>query len=219
MEYKLNEIQPGKFEVVSSMPVVMGTFTDPDIARKFMLFLKEEEIDAQSELDSAAANADVAPARPPETTPQTSDAPTAASGPDVEPKDQRAPYTPVTKLGEEAGTAPEISDDPWTDDELGSAFRMLSAGDTLKVVAARHGKSWTKLRSRWAFHKKKMSKQETAPSAGALVSVAEPTKTPLEKVTTAVAELAEQDKCRICARHFTPTLENLDLCARCSHGA
>ncbi len=221
MECKLNEVRPGTFEVVRSMPVVMGTFTDPEIAERFMNFLALEDEDVQRDLD--VANADVKPAIAEVAAPVAApvhelkvDA--ASSAPKPEPQVHRAPYTPATKLNDNADASVEISDEPWTDEELASAFKMLVEGDTVQVVAARHGKSWTKLRSKWAFHKKTLSQQDAAPAAGALVPVAESVKTPLEKVTTAVAELAAQDECRICKRRFTPTLENLDLCARCSHG-
>lgn len=217
MEYKLNEVRAGEFEVVRSMPVVIGTFADQEIARKFMLFLMEEELDAQQDLEDVAANADEQPAAPviaPEVAPATSVTPVES-----QPKMHRAPYTPATKNAEKADMPVEISDEPWTEVELASAFKMLSEGSALKTVAARHGKCWKKLRSKWAFRKKTQSQQDAEPASGALVPMSESTKTPLEKVTAAVVELAAQDECRICKRHFTPTLDNLDLCARCSHGA
>ncbi|WP_170431911.1 hypothetical protein [Ruegeria arenilitoris] len=220
MEYKLNEVRPGTFEVVRSMPVVMGTFTDPEIAEKFMSFLALEDEDAQRDL--TIANADEKP------TVAELAAPVAAPVRELkvdavsfeqEPKVHRPPYTPATKFNENAGTPLEISDEPWTEDELASAFKMLSKGETLKIVATRHGKCWKKLRSKWAFHKKTLIQQDAAPTAAALVPVSEPAKTPLEKVTAVVEQLKAQEECKICKRHFTPTLENLDLCARCSHGA
>lgn len=216
MEYKLNEVRPGEFEVVRSMPVVVGTFADPDIARKFMLFLAEEEADAELEGTQPAANADAQPAIAEPSLPAAQD-PAAAA--DEQPKLHRAPYAPAVKLPDEKPKADPVpvpvSDEAWTDDELQSAFDMLSKGEALRVVADRHGKSWTKLRAKWAHRKKHI---ENA-SSTALVPVVTPSKTPLEKVTSAVSELAAQEECRICKRHFKPTTDNLDLCARCSHGA
>lgn len=214
MEYQLNEVRPGEFEVVRSMPVVMGTFTDPDVAQKFMIFLELEDKGEQRALASIVANADETPIAPAGSAssvemPESTVEPDQAT-PSVSPaKPPSAPDTPATKFDGEA----------WTELELAAAFKLLSEGQKLKDVAAWHGKCWKRLRSKWAAQCRAKKTPTAESGSGALAPVSEPAKTPLEKVTAAVAELNAQEQCNVCGRPFRPTPDNLDLCARCRHGA
>lgn len=191
MIYELREAQPGKFEVVQHNPVVLGTFADMQIATKFFDFLVHEESTVTAELELASD--------------------------ETVPEEVATPAQPVVAQTET--TAPVFSDEAWTDGELESAFKLLSEGHKLRIVAAQHGKCWKKLRSKWAASKRGGGNISAPQASTALVPVTSAAEPPLQKVTTAISELNDQQVCRICEKHFTATPDNLDLCARCNHGA
>ncbi|MGR3760914.1 hypothetical protein ACUXV3_12405 [Roseobacteraceae bacterium NS-SX3] len=181
MEYRLNEPEPGVFEIVQSMPVVVGRFTDRALAQKVRDFLELDARDGQAPAGTVPAE---------------------QAGPG---KVHRRPQALPSK---------QPSHGDWTEGEIGKAFELLHGGESLKSVAARYGKSWTALRGRWAAHRR----ANPAPGT-ALVPAVPPAGTPLEKVAAAVKELGAQESCQACGRYFKPTPDQLDLCARCYHGA
>lgn len=215
MEFRLNEPEPGVFEIVQSMPVVVGTFADRGIAQKVMGFLEMDAVNAQRKAeaaDQAERPAAVSSGAPAAVRPGMAQEAVAPPAPAAAPAVPDAPKPEAAALakGQKAGTA--YFD--WTETELQQAFARLEQGGKVKDVAETFGKSWTALRAKWAAHRRMVQSRSTA-----LVPVGGAPKTPVEKVSAAVRDLEAQNACTVCGRYFTPTLENLDLCARCSHDA
>lgn len=193
MELKIREAKSGQFELVQSVPTVIGSFPDREMARKVMLFLVEEALDqAQDRVQEEKPATSILPPKPPAPKP----------APKAKPEPKPKPSAPLHHDSTE-----------WTEPELKEAFAALSAGEKLTMVAARFGKSWTVLRAKWAVHRKNTSPQAATTTLPAVVDDMHP----LTKATQAIAELSEQPECKLCGKPFTQTPEQLDLCARCSH--
>lgn len=109
----------------------------------------------------------------------------------------------------------EVSHFDWSEDELEQAFKRLCAGEKVKDVADRFGKSWSVLRAKWAAR----SKRAKSGTGLALAPVVAPLPTPLETVTAAVEDLKGQTECALCGRYFAPSVESLEHCARCNQDA
>lgn len=195
MDLKIRKTEGGQFELVQSIPTVIGSFADQAMARKVMLFLVEDALDqTQDRVQENKPAAFILPPEPPAPKP----APKAKPALKKEPK----PSAPV-----------QADSTDWTEAELKDAFAALSAGEKLTDVAAGFGKSWTVLRAKWAAYRKNNATQTTPTTLPAVVDDTHP----LTKVSKAVAELSEQPNCKLCNKPFTQTPDQLDLCARCSH--
>ncbi|WP_282093058.1 hypothetical protein [Epibacterium ulvae] len=135
-----------------------------------------------------------------------------------------APGTPRNEIIKTAPQPKTVPEAPlptvyfdWTDEALAKAFPRLAAGEKVRDVADSFNLSWTVLRGKWAAHKKRQT--PSVQTSSALVVPGKQAVTALEKVTAAVSQLSEQEQCCVCGTYFKPTPENLDHCARCTHGA
>lgn len=122
----------------------------------------------------------------------------------------------------------ELTDHTWTTAELEVAFERLRAGEKLKAVSAAMGKPdlWGSLRAHWAAHQRNQKEKQPAPPKPAPVALPVPYpgkmlpvplgQTPYSMAVTAIADLKAQAACATCGRHFKPTPDRLDRCARCA---
>lgn len=199
MEFRLSEPEPGSFQIVRMEPAVVGTFTDLATAEKIMGFLEMDALNEARKPKAEAAPA-AAPSKP------------VAAAPAPPPPAKPAKPAPEKSQRTKAEGQSDVEHFDWAADEVLSAFERLEAGEPIQAVAASFGKSWTALRARWAVHRRNRG------SSKALVPAA-PQKSPVEKFASALEELKDQEQCSLCQRHFKPSPENPDCCARCSKDA
>lgn len=216
MEFRIREPGNGVVEIVQFEPVVVGSFSDRDMAEKFMAFLMEDAIAAAVPEPRKPASS-IKPAR-------ATEAPISNVKP-LEPEQpaKREPSKPsVPKLVTVEGAAAAQSDEEWAEAELNAAFARLARGEKLRDVADAFGKSWTKLRGKWAVLKSSYDPDPAQPEPeveAQLPALPRDFKTPIQKVTTAITELKDQNACNLCGRHFNITPDNIDTCQRCQNGA
>lgn len=158
MNLSIHAKEDGTFDVLQAQPVWLATFADREKAEAFMALMVD---DAMEEIGSTEA------AEHPE--------------PAAEPSDAQDPVAVKTEPAA-AGSK------DWTDDELEQAFERLARGDKMLLVADHFGKSFTKLRGKWAAH---------------------------QKAQRAAEDNHEKEECRLCGTPFLPTPSRLDVCARC----
>lgn len=197
MEFRLSETTPGTFEIVQFVPETVGTFRDRALAEKVLDFIRK---DAGLPDGTLLTEPVIAPVPQPEAQPASS---------------LKAPETP-----KRATRAPNIQQSEtqyfgWTDAELAQAFQRLENGEKVKDIANEFGKSWGTLRGKWAAHKRLSLPKNPEPTTAALVPVSEPVLTPVEKITSAVQDLKDQDPCTICGKYFKPTPDSMEHCAAC----
>lgn len=194
-EFVVQPSTEGEFQIVRFEPVVVARCLDQAMA-----------ITIAGMLNGQACGAE-----PVSEAPEETDAP--ATDPEPQPQEAAAPVEPTPA--------------DWTEAELEQAFDALWAGEKLRAVADRFGKSWTSLRGRWAGHlsamknkpdsadKPEEKNEAIAPASTALVA-APVFKSAYNKTVEAITDLKDQATCTMCGRHFKPTPDQLDCCARCS---
>lgn len=197
MNYRLEENGDGAFQVLEIKPVVVGTFPDREIAKKFMDFLIDGELDR---INTPVPDPIRLELPAPRTVPK-------------EPKPQQS-----QKL---SFNARQALLDPWTEDELETAIERLKNGEKLAEVSAEYGKSLNALRANWAVFRKReqQAAQAEAKSADARPGLSE-NKAAIKANTS--ANSGEQDgfaTCSLCEREFRQTPESLEHCARCRDGS
>lgn len=228
MELKVKETHGGQFEVVRMMPETLGTFYDPNIAEKFRLFMAQDLADEEQVCLFELGEREPIPPLA-----VSSDATLTATATAQHSDDRSASAAPVKPTMAES--APKVIRQPaklsdvdvdgaseWTPEELAAAFACLEDGEKLRDVARDAGKCWVSLRSRWANHKRQLAhpKQARVEPTGDQLPVPrdQHDQTPVEKVTTAIQELQNQQTCT-CGKKFALSQDNSELCARCRHAA
>lgn len=134
---KLRPTDDGQFEIVQTKPVVIATFPDQEIAKRFMMFLADEtnKPEAKSEdLKPIQKTVEIA----------------APTKPKVIPITSKSKVNPVEKKDVvEKKKLPE-----WLDEDIPKAFERITAGEKIRDVAESFGKDWWSLRAKWANHKR-----------------------------------------------------------------
>ncbi len=198
MQFKLQETDQGQFEIIQTLPVVVGVFPNQEMARKVFDFLVDDYMEAAPEAkDKAPLQAALVDEQPPAMEPAKTK-PKLVEDVAAPPKLKRQPAKLKIPAAPKAAENSNVKPLAWTDDEIDAALIRIQAGERVKDVAASAGKSFGSLRGKWANFKR-YNKIELA---GAL--------------TKPEIDDADRDDCRLCGKSFRPTAESLDLCAGCS---
>lgn len=190
MSYMLRDRPDGQVEIILTKPILIGIFPERDIAQRVCTFLQEDAVDWHAEEPAAVAD----DARADDMIdPEEAERALRAL---VDKTRNPPPPQPVRNLPVHVPERPKqppiltpVAPVALTEDQKSAAFRRISEGEKIAVVAPDFGLTMHQLRGIWAAHKSWLQKH-----------------------------LAEggQIACSLCTRPFVPSISHPDTCARCS---